>query len=363
MKRYYYIFSAGKLKRKENTIFFFPFESQNADGPSNESENSELFEDLLLSIDSDFEQDVSTKRLVLPINDIDSFFIFANITFNRRFIDFCAYNGIPIHFFNYYGFYTGSFLPREELISGNLLVHQVRHYINKKLRIEIARKIIDGAIFNILKNLRYYNNRNRNLDLHIQQIEEISTELPQKNDIPDIMNIEGRIRRIYYSAFNEILCSEFEFDSRKFKPPSNHINSLISFSNSLVYTTVVSELYRTQLNPTISFLHEPGRKRFSLSLDIAEIFKPILADRMIFRLLNTKQITPKSFENHLEGFYLKEEARKTIVQEYDSRLRTVIKHRNLNREVSYRHIIRLECYKLIKHIIGDKEYEPFKIWW
>ncbi len=146
-------------------------------------------------------------------------------------------------------------------------------------------------------------------------------------------------------------------------PPDNMINSLISFVNSLVYAKVLGEIYRTQLNPTISYLHQPGVKRFSLSLDLAEIFKPLLGDRLIFSLLNKKMITIEDFE---EGqFYLKlrQKAIKTITQEFDEKLKTTIKHKDLGRDVSYQYLIRLELYKLIKHFLGEKQYEGYKIWW
>jgi CRISP-associated protein Cas1 len=64
------------------------------------------------------------------------------------------------------------------------------------------------------------------------------------------------------------------------RPPDNILNALISFGNSLVYAAVLGQIYRTQPNPTLSFLHEPGVRRFSLSLDLAEIFKPLLTDRI-----------------------------------------------------------------------------------
>ncbi len=83
------------------------------------------------------------------------------------------------------------------------------------------------------------------------------------------------------------------------------INSLISFVNTLIYTKVLGELYRTQLNPTISYLHEPGERRFSLSLDLAEVFKPLIGDRLIFSLLNRNQITENSFTKELNFLHLK----------------------------------------------------------
>ncbi len=357
MKRMYYIFTPGKLKRKDNTIFFVPFKNPELQDDEN------LQNDILLSIDSDMDETVPTNKIVIPIQDISSFYIMTEVSFNTKFLDFCSKNNIPIHFFNYYGFYSGSFYPKEYLISGSLLVKQVKHYSNNTKRLTIAKKFIEGAAFNLNKNLKYYNTRNKDLQAQIDTIESFMPDIPIAASIEELMGIEGNIRKIYYTAFGEILGNEFELISRKYNPPSNPLNAIISFANSLVYTTVLSEIYRTQLNPTISFLHEPGDRRFSLALDISEIFKPLFADRIIFKLINNKQIQTKDFEKQLNGYYLKENGRKTFIQEYDEKLKTTIKHRKLERDVSYRRIVRLECYKLIKHLIGDSEYEPFKIWW
>lgn len=357
MKRQYYIFTPGKLRRKENTIFFVPFK----DLDYREDEN--IQNEVLLSIDSDMEDTVPTNKTVLPIQDIDSFYIMTEASFNTKFLDFCAQNKIPIHFFNRYGHYSGSYYPKEYLLSGMWLVKQVKMYSNNSKRLNLAKKIIEGAAFNLSKNLKYYNTRNKDLQAQIDTIESLAVGIANVSTIEELMGIEGSIRKVYYTSFEEILGNEFEMIARKYHPPTNPLNALISFSNMLVYATVLSEIYRTQLNPTISFLHEPGERRFSLALDIAEIFKPLFADRLIFKMINNKQIQTKDFESRLNGYYLKETIRKTFIQEYDEKLNTTIKHRKLNHDVTYRRIIRLECYKIIKHILGDSEYEPFKIWW
>lgn len=146
-------------------------------------------------------------------------------------------------------------------------------------------------------------------------------------------------------------------------PPNNMINSLISFVNSLIYSKTLSEIYHTQLNPTISYLHEPGFRRYSLCLDLAEVFKPLIGDRLIFSLLNRRQITEESFTKELNFLHLKKEASKLIVTELENKLKTTIMHKELGKQVSYQYLIRLEAYKLIKHLIEEKEYESFKIWW
>ena len=177
------------------------------------------------------------------------------------------------------------------------------------------------------------------------------------------MGIEGNIRKVYYDSWNIIINQDIAFEKRIKNPPDNAINSLISYVNTIIYTRVLSEIYKTQLNPTISYLHEPSERRFSLCLDIAEIFKPIIADRLIFSMLNKKQITEKDFEKGLNFTYIKDKARKEITREIDLRLQTKIKHKKLGREVSYEYLMRLEVYKLIKHLLEDENYEGFKMWW
>lgn len=137
----------------------------------------------------------------------------------------------------------------------------------------------------------------------------------------------------------------------------------ISYVNTIIYTRVLSEIYKTQLNPTISYLHEPSERRFSLCLDISEIFKPIIADRLIFSMFNKNQITEKDFEKNLNYMYIKDNARKQITMEIDKKLQTTVMHKKLGREVTYEYLIRLELYKLIKYLIEDEEYEGFQMCW
>ncbi len=214
----------------------------------------------------------------------------------------------------------------------------------------------------MLKNLRYYNNRDKDTLGVIERIETLMLQIPFAMEIDTLMGLEGNIRYAYYDAFSVII-TDFEMGNRSKRPPSNEVNALISFVNSMCYTLCLDAIYHTQLNPTISFLHQPGERRFSLALDIAEIFKPLLADRLIFTLLNKKQVQSSDFDTALNRCLLKESGRKTVVKAWDEKLSETIKHRSLGRAVSYRHLVKLECYKLSKHILGMEEYKPFKAWW
>lgn len=297
----------------------------------------------------------------IPVERILDIYVMTEMTFNTAFINYISKYGIPVHFFNYYQFYTGSYYPRESLLAGQLLVKQVEHYTDPLRRLLLAQRFVEAAADNIYRNLRYYNGRGKDVSVQMMEISTLRKDISKT--IEELMGIEGNIRKNYYRAWKIIINQEIDFEKRVMHPPDNMINSLISFVNSLIYSKTLSEIYQTQLNSTISYLHEPGVRRFSLCLDISEIFKPLIGDRLIFSLLNRNQITEDSFTKELNFLHLKKEASQTVVREFEAKLKTTIMHKDLNRQVSYQYLIRLEAYKLIKHLIGEKEYEGFRIWW
>ena len=159
------------------------------------------------------------------------------------------------------------------------------------------------------------------------------------------------------------ILNDFEMGNRTKQPPQNEVNALISFGNMMCYTQCLRAIHQTQLNPTISYLHTPGERRYSLSLDVSEVFKPLLVDRVIFKVLNKREIQEKHFDKKLNKCLLNPAGKKIFVQAFEDRLNETIQHRSLKRNVSYRHLIKLECYKLSKHLLGMEEYKPFKMWW
>ena len=395
MARHYYLTHSGRLRRKDNTLCFEPaadeIENETPTAPEEETESSgetvsgigdglsadflgDLDFDAPAALDSgptlaeilDSETDAPVRvkdRRTIPVEDVDAIWSFRELDLNSKVLNFLAQKKIPVHFFNYYGFYSGSFYPREYLQAGFLLVKQVKHYSSNVKRLAISRELIGAALHNILRNLRYRDARGADL---LAETEAVQTEVLRLNEVKDIgqlMACEGRARAAYYKAFEKIIKRDVEFKKRVRRPPDNMVNALISFTNGLVYSSVLTQIYRSQLDPTISFLHEPGFRRFSLALDLAEVFKPVLADRLIFKLFNNGQLSEKHFAQDLNCCYLKESGRKIVLQEWDARLNTTIEHRRLKRKVSYERLIRLECYKLVKHLTEVEEYKGFRAWW
>lgn len=334
MKKTYYLFNPGRLQRRDNTLKFTPYDKEGND----------------------------QKPRFLPVENVSELYCFGNLDANSALYNFLGQEQIPIHFFDYYENYTGSFMPREGLLSGKMLLAQVKKQNSKSKRIEVAQLILQGATYNMIKNLKYYNSRGKDLIPIIEIMLAFANRIPETTEIDELMGIEGNIRKNYYTAF-ELIINDFSMNGRSYRPPSNEVNSLISFGNMMCYSQCLRAIHQTQLNPTISFLHTPGERRFSLSLDLAEIFKPLLVDRVIFKVLNKKMIQTQHFEANLNHVVLKPKGKKIFVQAFEERLQETIQHRSLNRSVSYKHLIKLECYKLQKHFLNIEPYKPFKMWW
>jgi CRISP-associated protein Cas1 len=334
MKKSYYLFNPGRMSRKDNTLKFVPVDTDGKEGDAK----------------------------YIPIETVDNLYAFGSLDGNSALYNFLGKEQVSVHFFDYYEHYTGSFMPKDYLLSGKMIIAQADAFSKPRKRLLIAQKLIEGAAFNMLKNLSYYNNREKDTSTQIHRIEVLTETITTASSVETLMGIEGNIRMCYYEAFTTII-NDFDMGQRTRQPPSNEVNTMISFVNSLCYTLCLDMIYHTQLNPTISFLHQPGERRYSLALDLAEIFKPILADRLIFSLLNKKQIQKNDFDHNLNGCMLKDTGRKRVVKAWDEKLAETIKHRSLGRSVSYKHLVKLECYKLAKHLLVMEDYKPFKAWW
>jgi CRISPR-associated protein Cas1 len=390
----YYVLSNGRVRRSQNTLFI--------------------------------DQESTGQKKPIPVEDVESLYLFGEVDINTKVLNFLSQKRIPLHVFNYYGFYAGTYYPREYLHSGYMLVQQVAHYSDPEKRIIIARETVRASAHSMLKNISYYARRlgsknqagddepkgEINLegvpvssgvptdeeteetvdsaetiddleDPFVPQADE-SVELPEGNSslssiqesitrlaglitaqpsISELMGVEGKMRERYYEGWKSIIQGSWEFERRVRRPPDNEVNALISFGNSMLYTVCTSEIYRTQLTPTISYLHEPGARRFSLALDVSELFKPLIVDRAIFRLLNTKQLNEGHFDKTLDGCVLNDAGKRLYIAALEERLNTTIRHRRLGRSVSYRHLIRLECYKLVRHLTNIESYHAFRAWW
>ena len=302
------------------------------------------------------------KNVYIPIENTKEIYCLNEISLNTKLLDFLSQNHVVVHFFNYYGGYSGTFYPKDQYLSGRLLVKQVEAFQNH--RVEIARAIVKGIGENLYEVLyHYYKHEKKEVKETIDWIRsEFNPRIMQADTINSLMALEGEVWMRFYADFKYFLPEDFTLNKRVKRPPDNPMNAMISFGNTLLYGKTISTIYRTHLDQRISYLHEPSERRFSLSLDLSEVFKPVLVYRTIFDLVNNRKIqVAKHFEKKLNYCLLNEEGRKIFIEAFEGRLESVYQHPKLKRKITYRTAMKLDCYKLIKFILERKEFVPFSL--
>jgi CRISPR-associated protein Cas1 len=323
-----YIFSMGELKRKDNSIAF-----------SNEK-----------------------GHFYIPIQDTKELYCFNEVSFNTKFLDFIARAGIILHLFNYYGNYSGTFYPKDSLVSGDLTIKQSYAFVEDRLK--IAKNIVLAISKNIYETLyHYFRHDKKELKPYLDWLKKkVPKFLDKEMSIEQVMFAEGQIWMRFYDSFKHFLSEDFLMNKRVKRPPDNPMNALVSFGNTLLYTKTISQIYHTHLNQSISFLHSPREGRFSLSLDLSEAFKPIIVFKTIFDLVGRKQLqVTKHFDKSLNYALLNEEGKKIFIDAFETRINETFMHPKLKRKVSYKHCLKLDGYKLIKSILDGREFVPFSL--
>jgi len=324
--RTHFLITNGRLRRQDNNLYFDRYD----------------------------EEGNITSSKPLPIKAIDEIYLLGKIDLDSYSMAFIAHNNILLHFFSPYQAFRGNFFPNTSNSvnkSGFVLLQQLRAFDDKVHRLYIAKQITKGHFINGANNCKRYK-----VDFDVAPHLE---SLKNSQGISEVMASEGAFQKNYYQAWNKIIKNQrsFKFTTRSKRPPIDKINALISYINTRIYNIVLSEIYKTELDPRIGFLHEPNYRSLSLHLDIAEIFKPIIGDSIIFTLLNKNEITAKDFKTDSGRIRFTNEAIKKIEMKIIKKMteQTIIGEQKL----TWRQVIRREVNRIKRNIIETSEYEPF----
>lgn len=353
MKIPYYIFSTGYLHRKQNTFHIEPKET--IDDFYAEKEETACV------LPEQQEQAFQPKNY-LPVHQVEALYCYGETAFSSPALRLAGKEGIPVHFFDFYGKYYGSFFSRESASDAPLVLLQAQHYLNEQLRLKLVTAIVGASVYNMDQLLHYYDSAQCNLTYQRVRIQEMHAEVTTATGLKRIGGAEGFARRCYYAAIKKIL-APIPFEGRVVRPPDSLVNAMLSFGYAMLYTQLCSELFRAGLSPYLSVVHEPRERRFSLALDLADIFKPLFVDRLVLKLLQQGVITEQQHSVRQDGgVYLTKEGTQLLTMHYDQEMKHTIYHPRYKRAVSFRTLLRLECLHLAGYLRDGIRYEPCTLW-
>lgn len=301
-------------------------------------------------------------KLFLPINSIKNINIYSNVMINPNLLSLLNKYGISLTVFDKFGCNIGKFAPEFYNHNSNIFLKQCNLYNNENKRLRTAIKFVYAEIYNMRSVIKYYKKKynNDSLTLKIIELSNILKEISDSTSVNKLMLKEAYAKEVYYSTFNMIIHAEqFYFSKRTKRPPMDAVNSMISFGNCVLYNHISNEIHKSSLSVKIGCLHSTNNRNESLNLDIAEIYKPIIIDRLIFTLINKHMINENiHFTGHENGgVYLTDEGKKIFLRQYYKKMNSKITVNNVT--VSYKNLIWNEIIMFQNYINNKNDFKPY----
>lgn len=296
----------------------------------------------------------------IPVEIVQQINFYSDIIISANVLKTLSAKQIKASFFDKYGDLVGSYVP--EMVRGDsgVLLKQCSIYIDTKQRLQIAKNMELASIHNMRANIRYYNKK-MSLGEYVTKMNEFMSRMNEGGTIEQLMLIEARARQMYYQVFNEIICNDdFKFERRTKRPPRDPLNALISFGNTVLYNQFLQLIWKTSLDPRIGMVHATNRRLHSLNLDFADIFKPIIVDRVIFKLINCKQLRARDHFQETEegGIYLNGEGKRIFLTEFQQKLDSTIVMKG--QSFTYRKLLEQEVRHFQNFVTTGERYRPYK---
>lgn len=306
--------------------------------------------------------DTETADTEIPVMATDTINIYSNVIFDSGFLDLTMKNDITVNIFDSQNNCIGSFIPQKPLKSPKTTHDQLTTYYHEDERLALAKEFVLASIHNTLLNIRYHEKQEGREEYReaLTRLLALKKKIKGISDHTSLLLHEAQVRQVYYQCFDSFIKQDgFSFEARSKRPPKTNVNALISFGNSVLYSLIATEIQKTPLDVRIGFLHATNSHAASLNLDIAEIFKPLLVDRVIFSLINKGVIQKKHFtrcEN--DAVYLTNDGKRLFLSAFYQKLDTVITVKE--DKLSYDSIIKEEIRKLVRHFKGKEKYKGFR---
>lgn len=300
----------------------------------------------------------------IPIINLQSIITFGYLGASPGLIQLCAQNKVALSFLTP----SGKFIARiQGPISGNVLLRNTQfHWAeSEEQSLHVASIMIAGKIQNqrsILKRFERDYGENPEIETVCNALSNAKKKALKVTDKDTLRGIEGDSSNAYFSVFNNLLLNQkndFVFNERNRRPPKDPINAMLSFSYTLLAHDCASALESVGLDPCVGFLHTLRPGRASLALDVMEEFRAYLCDRLIFSLINKKQVTIKGFvKQGDDSVTMTDDCRKTIISAWQNRKKEEIIHPYLQEKIQIGLLPYAQSMLLARFMRGDLDDYP-----
>lgn len=294
-------------------------------------------------------EEVASRRLL----DVSHVAVFGNVDVGSALLRACFEVGIPVLWFTVGGWFKGFALgmPPKNV---DLRIRQGRAAAIGSP--ELAAAFVAGKIRNARTLLRRHGGES--VRRVLEQLAELARTAETERRLDSLLGIEGTAARLYFAHFGALLRTNeglgaFRFDERNRRPPRDPVNALLSFAYTLLLKDMVTATLAAGLDPYIGLYHRPRFGRPALALDLAEEFRPLIADSVVMTAVNNGEVRGNDFIERAGGVALTPEARRRFIQTYERRMTSTLRHPLFGYVASYRRTLEIQARLLAATLVGD----------
>lgn len=303
-------------------------------------------------------QTVKSVRLI----DVSQVNVHGNVQVTTQLLRHLFGAEIPVCWFTYGGWFEGI---AEGLPSKHVELRRRQVALAHQGGLDIARRLVEAKIRNC-RTLLMRNARQRPESV-VASLKALAADALAAHSISSLLGTEGAAARVYFSGFPSMLRDDrrlpggpFTFEGRNRRPPLDPVNCLLSYVYALLVKDLTAVAYGVGFDPYLGFYHRPRFGRPALALDLAEEFRPLLAESVVLNLVNNGEVKTSDFVVRAGGVSLTADGRKVVLTAYERRLDTEVRHPTFGYTVNYRRVLEVQARVLGAHLLGEiPEYVAF----
>lgn len=297
------------------------------------------------------------RLMEVPLNDLSQLCVFGNVQISTQALTELTDRDIPICYFSTSGWFraiTTGFSHKNI----ELRLKQFAHASELTYRLPLAKAFVSAKIRNGRTLLR--RNGGDELAPIVNVLAEFAKDAEQAESLNTLMGIEGMAAKRYFEGFGRLLKEPmgFSFDHRNRRPPKDPVNALLSYLYSVLIKELHIAIQASGLDAMLGFLHQPRYGRPSLALDLAEEFRPLLADSTVLSLINTGEFQTNHVIARAGQVALTPTGKKTLLAAWERRMDAEVTHPIFGYSLTNRRVLAVQARLLGRTLLGELPNYP-----
>ncbi len=310
------------------------------------------------------------------VRRVEQILVLGNITLTTPAMQYCMKSNIPVTFTSQHGSYFGRL---EATTADNSAVERFQYLrsLDEPFAFNIASSIVEAKIRNSRtmiqkrKAMAWESNGElkEKFDTTLSLMTSLAEHTKSCENMDALRGLEGKAAALYFELFGLLFKKELPFYTSAFRrvrrPPTDPVNSLLSFGYTLLHNNIFSLVRMKGMNPYIGFLHAEDKGNPALINDLVEEFRTII-DSMTLYTLNKGVLRNKDFYYRKDkaGCFLCDEARKKFLELFEQRMWAESLDPQSGKSLNIRRHIESQVVKISEVLAGTRAvYEPWRSEW